>query len=253
VSNILRTANPSTQRRRKIVRYLGLTFAHPQAALAELVADSRGRIFAALALGAVTVLYSLVEWFLYGQHTPVPPPFLRIPSDEYYAWAALFGVPTFVGCWLLATGTMQLLSRALGGQGKFEDLATAVAWATGVATLFTAVPDFTSSALGVYETWDPTGLSWVLFATLYLVTHGVLYISAVRAVHGLQSWLALVISYCTKGSSRFSSDEHGPSLPNLLLGKEDRHARTNKSGNEPFAADEDEKEPLAGVRAGVPL
>src|SRR3712207_6322762 len=80
---------------------------------------------------------------------------------------------------------MQLVSRALGGHGRFEDLATALAWATSVATLFTLVPDFTSSALGVYETWDPTGLFWVLFSMLYVIALGVLYTSAVRVVHGL--------------------------------------------------------------------
>jgi hypothetical protein len=89
---------------------------------------------------------------------------------------------------------MQLVSRALGGQGRFEDLATTLAWDTGVATLFTVVPDFTSSALGVYETWDPTGLSWVLFSTLYLIAFGILYTSAVRAVHSLSLRSALLVS-----------------------------------------------------------
>lgn len=187
-------ANISARKDANIGQYLVFTFAHPQAALADLVADRRGRAFAAFALGTVAVLYSLTEWFLYQQHyDPVPPPFLRIPTDEYYAWAALFGVPTFIGGWLLATGAMQLCSRALGGHGRFEDLATALAWATGVATLFTLVPDFTSSALGVYETWDPTGLSWVLFASLYMISLGVLYTSAVRAVHGLGLRSALVV------------------------------------------------------------
>src|SRR3712207_5747240 len=179
------TANPSVRKHANIGRYLAFTFVHPQTALADLLADRRGRAFAALALGTVAVLYSLTEWFLYGQHDPIPAPFLSIPADEYYAWAALFGVPTFIGGWLLATGAMQLVSRALGGHGRFEDLATALAWATGVATLFTLVPDFTSSALGVYETWDPTGLSWVLFSTLYVIALGALYTSAVRVVHGL--------------------------------------------------------------------
>ena len=174
--------------------YLVLTFAHPQETLAELVGDRRGRAFAGLALGTVAVLYSLTEWFLYLQHyESVPPPFLRIPTDEYYAWAALFCAPAIVGGWLLATGAVQLVSRALGGQGRFEDLASALAWSTGVATLFTVVPDFASSALGVYETWDPTGLSWVLFVSLYIVAFGVLYTSAVRAVHGLGLRSALLV------------------------------------------------------------
>jgi len=56
------TASPSVHRHRNIGRYLALTIRHPQEALAELVADSRGRVFATLALGTVAVLYSLTEW-----------------------------------------------------------------------------------------------------------------------------------------------------------------------------------------------
>lgn len=96
------TASPSVHRHRNIGRYLTLTIRHPQEALAELVGDRRGRVFATLALGTVAVLYSLTEWFLYQQHyDPVPTPFLRIATEHYYAWATLFGVPTILGagCW----------------------------------------------------------------------------------------------------------------------------------------------------------
>ena len=177
---------PSGRTHPTLGHYLAFTLAHPQAALADLVVDPRGRRFAAVLLGIVAVLYSLVEWFLYRQHyDPVPPPFLRIPTDQYYAWATLFCVPAFLGGWLLATGAMQLGARAFGGHGRFEDLATAVAWAIGVATLFTLVPDFLSSALGVYATWDPTGHTWVVTSSLYLIAYAVLYSSALRTVHGL--------------------------------------------------------------------
>lgn len=186
-------ANNSPRKHANIVQYLASTFSHPREAFADLVDDARGSALATLALGTVAVLYSLTEWFLYRQHyDPVPPPFLRIPADQYYAWAALFGAPAIVGGWLLATGAMQLASRALGGEGRFEDLATALAWATGVATLFTLVPDFISSSLGVYATWDPTGLSWVLFVSLYIIAFGVLYTSATRAVHAL-AWRSATV------------------------------------------------------------
>jgi hypothetical protein len=169
------------------------TFMRPGATFADLVKHPRGRAYAALALGTVAVLYSLTEWFLYLQHyDPEPPPFLRIPTDEYYAWATLFGVPTIVGGWLLATGTMQLISRALGGRGRFEDLATTLAWATAVATVFTLVPDFTSSALGVYASWDPTGKSWILTVSLYLIAFVLLYMAALRVVHGL-GWISAFV------------------------------------------------------------
>jgi hypothetical protein len=177
-----------------VLYLLRSTFMHPQARFADLVNYPRGRAFAALALGTVAVLYSLVELFLYLQHyDPDPPPFVRIPTDEYYAWATLFGIPTIVGGWLLRTGAMQLLSRALGGRGQFEDLATAVAWATGVATVFTLVPDFTSSALGVYASWDPTGKSWILTVSLYMIAFVILYMTALRVVHGLGQISAFVV------------------------------------------------------------
>ena len=169
------------------------TFTHPRTTFAELVTSPRGRVLAGLALGTVAVLYSLTEWFLYLQHyDPVPPPFLRIPTDQYYAWATLFGVPTIVGGWLLAAGAMQLLARALGGHGRFEHLATALAWATAVATVFTLVPELTSSMLGVYESWDPTGMSWILTVSLYMIAFVVLYMTALQVVHGL-GWISAFV------------------------------------------------------------
>jgi len=88
---------------------------------------------------------------------------------------------------------MQLVSRALGGRGRFEDLATALAWSTAVGTLFTLVPDFTSSALGVYASWDPTGHLWMVTVSLYLVAFVVLYTSALRVVHGLDRIPAFLV------------------------------------------------------------
>ena len=180
---------PATRQRgtgASFAQYLRWTLVHPRTTLAELVTDPHGRLFAALMLGTVAVLYACVEWFLYRQHyDPVPPPFLRIPTEQYYAWATLLCVPAFVGGWLLTTAAMQLGAGVFGGRGRFEDLATAVAWGIGVATLFTLVPDLLSSALGVYATWDPTGHTWVVTSSLYLIANVVLYCSAIRAVHGL--------------------------------------------------------------------
>ena len=104
-----------------------------------------------------------------------------------------FGVPTIVGDWLLAAAAMQLVSRTLGGNGRFEDLAIAVAWATGVATVLTLVPDLTSSALGVYASWDPTRMSWILTVSLYTIAFVVLYLTALRVIHGLGRISAFVI------------------------------------------------------------
>jgi hypothetical protein len=100
-------------------------------------------LFAGLLFGRVAVLYAFVEWFLYLQYyDPVPPPCLRIPTDQYYA-----------------------LARAVG---HFEARATATAWSIGVATLFTLLPDL-FRALGVYARWDPTGHTWIMAARLYLI------------------------------------------------------------------------------------
>ena len=116
--------------------YLRSTLVRPRSTLAELVLDPHGPTLAALLLGSVAALYSLVEWFLYLQHyEPVPPPFLRIATEQYYAWATVLCVPAFVGGWLLTTGALQLGARAFGGSGRFEHLATALAWGIGVATL----------------------------------------------------------------------------------------------------------------------
>ena len=189
--------NKLTRKHATLGQYLASTFTHPRTVFTDLVDDPHGRAYATLVLGIVAVLYSLVEWFLYRQHyNPVPPPFLRIPADQYYAWATLFCAPAFVAGWLLTTGAMQLGARALGGHGRFEDLATAIAWATGVATLFTLIPDLTTSALGMYEAYGKTPWSHVsqaVFISLYVIAFGVLYTSALRAVHGLDWRSACVV------------------------------------------------------------
>lgn len=161
---------------------------------ADLVDAPHGRASAGLALRTVAVLYSHFEWFLYvRQYDMIPPPFLCIPNEQYYAWATLFCVPTFLGCWLLASGAMQLVSRALGGRGRFEDLASAVAWTIGVATMFTLVPDLTTITLGVYKSWWATSRVSLLTISLYVVAFVVLYTAALRAVHGLGRASAILV------------------------------------------------------------
>jgi hypothetical protein len=141
--------------------------------------------------------YSLVEWFLYRERfDPIPAPFLRIPNDSYYAWATLFGAPTIIGGWLVASALIQLIPRAAGGSGRFEDLATALAWATGVATVFSLLPDLATSAFGVYGAYGRQPISHVtqlIFLSLYLLAFLVLYSSSIRVVHALRWRLASVI------------------------------------------------------------
>jgi hypothetical protein len=168
-------------------RFLVYTFIHPRQAFVRLENDPRGRRFAAVALATVALLYSVVEWLLYrARYDPILAPVLRISDTHYYAWAALLGVPVFLGGWLISSAAVQLVARGLGGRGRYEDLATALAWATGVATLFTLVPDLVGSAFGFYGTSSP-----IVFAALYLVASIVLYSGAVRTVHGL-GWRAAV-------------------------------------------------------------
>lgn len=130
---------------------------------------------------------------------PMPEPFLRIASSDYFLWGTFFYAPVIVGAWLLASAVMHLLSRALGGRAAFDDLLRCLALATGIGTLGTLLPDLVTSplrALGVIDeqAWEQSVATqgpWFLFLwawmAVYLVLFLVTYPIAVRLAEGL-SW-----------------------------------------------------------------
>jgi hypothetical protein len=136
---------------------------------------------------------------------PVPPPFLAIPADGYFFWAALFYTPALMAGWVFAGACVQLAARALGGNGSFEDTLAVLGVATAIATLPALLPDLAITFVQLagamdYAAWrasvDGFGVwFWIVWAYLvvYIAAFAVLYPAAVRAAHhlaGPAAWVA---------------------------------------------------------------
>ncbi len=102
--------------------YLG-TLLRPRRTFDLLLQDPRRLKFGALALAINALLYTLVYVFLtMGGGAPSSlTPWLNIPADVYYAYNRFILAPSMFGCWILAAGVAQLLSRLFSGEGTFED------------------------------------------------------------------------------------------------------------------------------------
>ncbi|HVZ80224.1 MAG TPA: YIP1 family protein [bacterium] len=157
----------------------------------------RGKI-GFLSMLSVGLGYSLVAHFLDLLHAPpVPPPFLAIPADRYFHWAAWFYAPGMLLGWILASAVIQIFSRLLGGQGKFEDTLALTGWASALGTLATLLPDLVLTLVQVagwmdYGHWRGSvdhGGPWFYivwaYLLLYLGLFLVFYPQVVWTVHRL--------------------------------------------------------------------
>jgi Yip1 domain len=188
----------SGTRDRRWYRWFTELSRHPSATLAGVGACRSGRRTAGAALLLVAAGYSLVELFLYlAEWTPIPGPALRIPTGEFYAWAAVLCTPSMLGAWLLATALMQLLARWAGGRGAFERLAAATALATAVGTSASMIPDLVTSSLGIYDNLHGTWValaSNLIFLPLQVALLIGLYAAALRTLHRLSRSRAAAIA-----------------------------------------------------------
>ena len=179
---------------------------------------SRPRIGYAL-IAAVAAGYSLVafELALAGAR-PMPQPYLRIGDAEYFAWAALFYAPVIVGAWLLASAVMAVAGLALRLRGSFEKLLPATAFAAGLGTLSTLLPDLVTSPLrmaGVIDeaSWERSiaefgGWFWFTWVTLvvYIGIFAVAFPLAVR--HALRAPWSIAVPLGLAGFAVFQGFEY---------------------------------------------
>lgn len=180
-----------------IARLIAGALRRPTRTFGELARDPAGWRRGLTLMVLMASAYTVVDVMLaVNEVEPIPEPFLRIPTEEYYWWSLPFYGATFMAGWLLATAGMQLAGRAAGGVGEFEGLAAATGLATTVATLPTLIPDFVTSTVGVYDSWATTGLLRVvpwLYIALYVALFLALYPLAVAAVHKVSRQRAILI------------------------------------------------------------
>lgn len=185
--------------------YLG-TFVQPRRTLAELASDPRRLRLGAGAFGVAAFGYTLVYVFLvlgHGRPT-VFTPWLAIPAEVYYRWDRFLLAPSMVMSWLLAAAVAQLVARALGGEGAFEDTLSALGFGIGVASWTLMAHDLVTAFLGAIGVIDqrayedamngPTiwrTLLWIQMG-LYLAAFVALFSIGVAATHRLRRGPAIV-------------------------------------------------------------
>lgn len=138
--------------------YLGAIF-RPRRTFDVLMEDSRRLRFGFFAISISVVLYTFVYVFLsMGGSAPSSfTPFLAIPKAVYYQYNRFFLAPSMFGCWILAAGVAQLLSRLFSGKGSFEDTLSVFGFGISIATLASLLHDLTDSFLGAIGLLD---LKW---------------------------------------------------------------------------------------------
>jgi Yip1 domain len=171
----------------------------------ELLADPRCLRYGTMALLSNAALYTVVYVFLilgHGRPT-VFKPWLAIEPERYYRFDVFLLAPSMLMGWLVASGLSQLLGRAFGGTGKFEDTASALGFATAIASWWTLLHDLVTSFLGAVGVIDqrsyedalssPTGLRTMLWLLMlgYLASFVLLYTRGVGAAHRLPFGRAL--------------------------------------------------------------
>lgn len=171
----------------------------PGRTVEELLLDPRRMGIAFRAVGQVAVLYTVAILLIHlGGGVSLIPAWLALPEDEIFLWESFFvGAVTF-GCWLLASAVVQLLSRAAGGHGIFEDTLCGLGLAVAVPTYISGIPDLVS---GVVRTFGwVSGPEWAdaisrpgpartflwSYMILYLVGLLVLFPRAVAAAQKLR-------------------------------------------------------------------
>jgi hypothetical protein len=173
-------------------------FFRPAEAFKLLLLHNRYMRLAAYAISLTAIVYTLVYVFLvFGGGQPYKP-WLNISPDKYYTYNRLFCAPSMFAGWILAAGTVHMLTRLMMvDKGQFEQLAATFAFGISMASWTTAIHDLITSFLGAIHLIDqhhyeillnsPTiwrTLLWVLMMA-YLFAFIIYFSISVRVVYEL--------------------------------------------------------------------
>ena len=169
-----------SQRKPVFGDYLSATLLHPRRTFDRLLQDERRMKFGFYAMLITATVYILVYIFLTiaGGAPSSFEPFLAVPKEVYYFYNRFWLWPSMWGCWILAAGIAQLLSKLVGGKGSFEDTLSVFGFGITLATFFSALHDLTDSFLGAIglldQRWYEQALnSPTLWRTNLLILYGI--------------------------------------------------------------------------------
>jgi len=190
-----------------LARYLRV-FVAPRAAFDALV-RSRDRVaFGFGCVGITAALYTTIYVLLArgGGYPSSFDPWLAIPTAEYYRYDIAFAAPCIFAGWLLASGVVQLASRALHGRGSFEDTLAVLglglsgaSWATGLHDLALGILgnmgilDLPSHELAMNEPGVARTVLWIALAA-YTLAFGFLFTKGVGAAQRVRAPVAAALA-----------------------------------------------------------
>jgi len=132
-------------------------------------------------------------------------PWLPIEPEVYYRFEVFMLAPSMALSWLTAAATVQIVGRAFGGKGTFEDTLALLGFGTAVASWWTLAHDLVTAGLGAFGVINQRAyedamssatpfrtLLWLLIAG-YLVTFVLLFSKTVASAHGLRGIRATLV------------------------------------------------------------
>lgn len=187
-------------------RYLHIA-RRPAEGFTELATEARALRLGALALASNAIFYTFVYAFLvlgHGRPTAFHP-WLALDPEIYYRWNVVLVAPSMALAWIVAGAVAQLLARAAGGRGSFENTTAVLGFGTAIASWTTLFHDLVTSFLGAVHVIDqrayedalnaPTvfrALLWVLMGA-YLVAFVLYFARGIEAVHRLSRSRSLAV------------------------------------------------------------
>ena len=141
---------------RSFTSYFFNSIFHPRKTFEALLQDDRRLKFGFYAMVISAIVYTLVYVFLtMGGGAPSSfDPWLAVPKEVYYSYNRYWLAASMLGCWILSSGVAHLLSRLVSGKGSFDDLLSVFGFGITIATLVSALHDFTDSFLSAIGLLD---------------------------------------------------------------------------------------------------
>jgi hypothetical protein len=175
-------------------------FVAPRATFDALVRSPDRVAFGLGCVGITAAVYTAIYVLLArgGGYPSSFDPWLAIPAAEYYRYDIAFAAPCIFAGWLLASGVVQLASRALHGRGSFEDTLAVLglglsgaSWTTGLHDLAlgifgnVGILDLPSHELAMNGPGPARTILWVALVA-YLVAFVVLFTKGIGAAQRIR-------------------------------------------------------------------
>lgn len=138
----------------------------PRAAARELLAAPDALRTGLRGFAVLAAMYTFtVFWGWRNGFGAAVEPWVPIPAEDYYFWEMFFAAPVYAVVLVVYAGVAQLVLRALGGVGRFEDLVALLGLSMVLPTfvlmwapetvLMVGLPHLRANALGGFA-----GLAW---------------------------------------------------------------------------------------------